>query len=763
MMSTPTSSRSPSVDYHSLGARKGWHYNDNEKVGLFNVALDKIEDIIGKSDNAPTSIPEIVRRIFDENNRDSDLESIREAMRPTSRLSLHSISATGHKLLALLAILQDRDCLADDGSLRLDYTKSVIRGWFHNPDQIRLDDSALRNIQKSTSDESIRLGKNRLSQFSLNLTGKYSTTLKDNLENAKLGEKTLTLNFSARPQCTQKPDFNEIAFGDMNGNSIMFLHQLVQTGMADIKQGKEADWDKLVDDIKKGNIDGFRERLENVLELNNKDKKLVLLGDLLADRTYNDWFTLSILDYLHTAGQNFSVCFSNHDACFLEFYLANKDKSDQEQYISDRTQGLQHTVSPNHSLISLRDQLNHNPSHRPQFKAMTENYLTHLVIVDSSLDQRSLYSHGTITAEMMRDMLKMAGLEEKEFSEMALQERINFVNSHFRSQAFTSLESFQQLMRIPEKNDDSDRNPFHAVIWSTGPFRDNQILMKDRDHAYFRPTPPMFIGRVVHGHTADIRQKTQKKHKLHQLLTETLNTLSKEKKPQPITQQCNFLREALQAGGSPELITASITKMAYENIGEYQTAFDSPASIALWKLRDIARQYPKSDIEFLNHYPDSANDDLARYVADYKKKNNNNVKQMYMHMTSDKAHGKRLKSLLEEKIRDTRLAAQKAMMAELETFNKELGFPTPLQSCMPTDHAQSEILHILGMKFGTYTDAYTRAKSADSPFEEIIKNEQESIWLSSSDNLAAAAYVSLDSGVGATEGDQGGKVSIFTA
>ena len=100
-----------SINYHSLGARKDLLYSDDEKTQLFLNAIDAMERVLSSNqgNTKPSSIPELVRKIFDDANKDQDLEIIREAMRPTSRLSLHSISATGQKLLAMLAILKENN------------------------------------------------------------------------------------------------------------------------------------------------------------------------------------------------------------------------------------------------------------------------------------------------------------------------------------------------------------------------------------------------------------------------------------------------------------------------------------------------------------------------------------------------------------------------------------------------------------------------------------------------------------------------------
>lgn len=123
-------------------------YSAEDKMDLFENAVNAVKTILDdRSCVKPvTSVPELMRLVFDKDNQDPQLETIREALRPTTNFGFHTLSATGNKLLACLALVHDKHCLGHDGYLNMDLTKSTIRSWFANADMVDFDDSALRNI-----------------------------------------------------------------------------------------------------------------------------------------------------------------------------------------------------------------------------------------------------------------------------------------------------------------------------------------------------------------------------------------------------------------------------------------------------------------------------------------------------------------------------------------------------------------------------------------------------------------------------------------
>jgi hypothetical protein len=134
--------------YSVLGPRQS-SYLFQDKDEIFEKALLAVENKL-RNPEAETfeSAADLVSLLYshDSSAHDADTLAIREALKSRSLIN-HCLSATGNKVLAYLAIVSDAGCIDDRGRVRLEYTKSVIRHFFSNPDEIELDDSAIRNIR----------------------------------------------------------------------------------------------------------------------------------------------------------------------------------------------------------------------------------------------------------------------------------------------------------------------------------------------------------------------------------------------------------------------------------------------------------------------------------------------------------------------------------------------------------------------------------------------------------------------------------------
>lgn len=577
MMGNRTSSL---ASYQSLGAREQYFYTDEEKTALFVQGIASIKSVLEISQQSgvgPTSVPALVRMIFQDNVQDKDIQTIREAIRPTYGIGTHHISATGTKLLACLALTQDKGCIDANGYLRADYTKSVIRGWFSNSDAVLLDDSALTHMRMDVNDKDkdgnarLILGKNRLSAVNLYASGKIAETIDRNCQSAQLGQRPMKLTLSTRPQAIKQAQFREAVLGDLHGNSLMLLHQLVQLGMLEVNPPGDR-WDELVTKINNNDITGFRDLLPRALSMKPLSGNLVLLGDLLADRSSNDWFTLSIIDFLHEKDHSFDIILSNHDLAFVEYFLVNQGKAKNEDY-AHRGKAFEHDVSPCASLEKLNKVLNHNPDLREEFVGMATNYMQHLRFLECSDDQRSLYSHGVVNENMIADMLWSAGKESAEQESLGIKEKTRIINAWFRAKALGSIEQFQDFFGSQNTGQfistNFHDNPFYMALWNRGPLPDK--FMEGPDHKYCNAELPSGVVQVVHGHTENMRTAYDNQQTLNAQLGKLYKQLSKAA---PADKMQTWISQGLQL-----FIDLASTSVLPEDFGELFTLFLHKASL----------------------------------------------------------------------------------------------------------------------------------------------------------------------------------------
>jgi len=117
------------------------------------------------------------------------------------------------------------------------------------------------------------------------------------------------------------PQITEVTIGDLHGNSMKLMYMLIREGIA--SGVKPVQYSKLVTiykkDVKKltaNDIKEFNAILDDITF--DKSKLVRLIGDELADRGSNDYFTLKILEKLDEQDVPVEILISNHSVEFLQ-------------------------------------------------------------------------------------------------------------------------------------------------------------------------------------------------------------------------------------------------------------------------------------------------------------------------------------------------------------------------------------------------------------------------------------------------------------
>ncbi len=127
------------------------------------------------------------------------------------------------------------------------------------------------------------------------------------------------------PKIICDPAHEELVLPDTHGNVAGIIHKLQAAGVMTIPQENLKD----IEDLLK--LESYEQHTEDTLKkfdtlLNSATfetkqyKKLRFLGDMLADRAGNDWFTLKFLEKLVEKNIKFEINLSNHDLEFLRYY-----------------------------------------------------------------------------------------------------------------------------------------------------------------------------------------------------------------------------------------------------------------------------------------------------------------------------------------------------------------------------------------------------------------------------------------------------------
>lgn len=140
-----------------------------------------------------------------------------------------------------------------------------------------------------------------------------------------------------------------LALGDLHGNAIKLLYFLIRQGIATIDDQQYQQlveiYFKEVSTLTLADLIQFK-TIVNAAHYHS-EADICLLGDDLADRGSNDYFTLLVLQAMHQAQVPFTILLSNHNVEFLKIYLGGLE----QQIISSPVNGIYFATT-----ISIGDQ-----------------------------------------------------------------------------------------------------------------------------------------------------------------------------------------------------------------------------------------------------------------------------------------------------------------------------------------------------------------------------------------------------------------------
>lgn len=143
---------------------------------------------------------------------------------------------------------------------------------------------------------------------------------KTKTEELRAGDKVLDLREYPIAVEKMKPD-QCLPIGDLHGNALKLVYILQHNGVINIE---EQDYKKLVEIyytpnafLTKDQINTFDEIIGRMSVI-NKTSLITLIGDILADRSGNDYFVLMVLTKLKQSRANVETLLSNHDVTAIQ-------------------------------------------------------------------------------------------------------------------------------------------------------------------------------------------------------------------------------------------------------------------------------------------------------------------------------------------------------------------------------------------------------------------------------------------------------------
>lgn len=302
--------------------------------------------------------------------------------------------------------------------------------------------------------------------------------------------------------------FNEVALGDMHGNCELLLHSLVQLGFLEIADPQA--WSRLRGMLRKlqsepmtaAGLARFRDTLHRAVTVDPgcRETRLTLLGDLLADRMHNDICMLAILDLLHQRGVDYQVILSNHDMGFIQYYLHNRSRSQDEPF-EVKGIGLMQNPDQAASLERCDKLLNEHRGTRAFFREAAERaYFPHLNVCSTSLDGRTVFSHGFVNQTLFAELCRQAGADPAEPHAV----QVARINAHLRD--LLADDGSRYLAAV---SDAELPSALYAAGWNIGPGdrryqEDISVTYPNVARINDPRLPHPDVRQAVHGHTQNV-------------------------------------------------------------------------------------------------------------------------------------------------------------------------------------------------------------------------------------------------------------------
>lgn len=207
----------------------------------------------------------------------------------------------------------------------------------------------------------------------------------------------------------------------------------------------------------------------SLLEINDKSVLVRLIGDELADRGGNDYFTLRLLDFLHRQGVKVTITISNHSNEFITAY-ENLFKKEGLVPLND----IGNKQKP--SFFGLKLLYEQELVSQKEIKKLVNTaYKPTLKILDYTLSETgiTLFSHAPVRFDVIKAIATHLGVIYNDSSKEALSETIDKINIKFAEivkknqvRDFCSLPDKTEIRSEDMSKEEIKIKPLVHIIWN---------------------------------------------------------------------------------------------------------------------------------------------------------------------------------------------------------------------------------------------------------------------------------------------------------
>jgi hypothetical protein len=260
----------------------------------------------------------------------------------------------------------------------------------------------------------------------------------------------------------------QITIGDLHGNAMKLMFMLVKHGIA--TNIDEADYNRLVaiyktpkKDLTKKHLDEFNQILSKIKF--SKDSLVRLIGDELADRGNNDYFTLKILEKLNEHKVPVEIIVSNHSIEFIEA-CEKQDDFHAPMLSQGHAQSMEKLQILVEKGIVARDEILAiaNKSYKPTLRAISYS-------LSEDKKEITIYSHAGIGLNTIKSLAQKLKVEYKDATASELAQTIDSINvqfqKHVQNNTVNTLYAREKMYEgYYSINSDLSDAPLEFIMWN---------------------------------------------------------------------------------------------------------------------------------------------------------------------------------------------------------------------------------------------------------------------------------------------------------
>jgi hypothetical protein len=231
--------------------------------------------------------------------------------------------------------------------------------------------------------------------------------------------------------CDATDKQNTITIGDLHGNAMKLMFMLVKQGIATQLSAENYNtlvqiYKKPVDQLAPDDIKNFTNIIQSI---QFKPRKIRLIGDELADRGSNDYFTLKILERLHEEKVPVEIMISNHS---MEFLKASEKFKENGHFRAPLLEDVHAGSLKNLNILLMKGIVSADEVLEIAKKAYKPNLKAISYSLDNDHQTITIYSHAPIGLDTVKNLAVQFGVDYEDASPTALALTIDAINQKFQ-------------------------------------------------------------------------------------------------------------------------------------------------------------------------------------------------------------------------------------------------------------------------------------------------------------------------------------------